>query len=127
LDYIASQKPFMAKRYLANYLRAYRKSSGLTQAEAAYVIGINRSELWHYETGRREPSLRVVIALQVLYRIPIWRLFAGIYQMGVLATKRRLRALEATLHKQNSTKTSKQLTQKLGWISGRLNMSPALL
>jgi DNA-binding XRE family transcriptional regulator len=118
----------MAKRYLPNYLRAYRKNSGLTQAEAAYVVGINRSDLWHYETGRREPSLRVVIALQVLYRIPIWKLFAGVYQAGVWATKRRLRVLEGKLLMQSSMKTSKQLTQKLAWISGRLNMPlPALV
>jgi len=86
------------------------------------VIGINRSDLWHYETSRREPSLRVVIAIQVLYRIPIWRLFAGIYQAGAQATKRRLRALEGKLLKQTSTRKSKQLRQKLAWISGRLNM-----
>jgi transcriptional regulator with XRE-family HTH domain len=112
----------MAKRYLTNYLRAYRKSSGLTQAEAAFVVGINRSDLWHYETDRREPSLRVVIALQVLYRIPIWKLFAGVYQAGVAATKRRLRALEGKLLKETSSRRSKMLIQKLAWISGRLNM-----
>ncbi len=118
----------MAKRYLTNYLRAYRKSSGLTQAEAAFVVGINRSDLWHYETDRREPSLRVVIALQVLYRIPIWKLFARVYQAGVSATRRRLRALESKLLNETSPRRSKMITQKLAWISGRLNMSlPALL
>ncbi len=118
----------MAKRYLANYLRAYRKSSGLTQAEVAFVVGINRTDLWHYETGRREPSLRVLIALQVLYRIPIWRLFAGVYQAGVGATKRRLRALQGKLLMPSSAKQSKQRAQKLAWISARLNLpSPALL
>jgi transcriptional regulator with XRE-family HTH domain len=118
----------MAKRYLTNYLRAYRKSSGLTQAEAAFVVGINRSDLWHYETDRREPSLRVVIALQVLYRIPIWKLFAGVYQAAVQATRRRLRALEGKLLKEASTRQSKMLTQKLTWIAGRLIVPlPALL
>src|SRR3982074_3411058 len=116
----------MAKRYLANYLRVYRKSSGLTQAEAAYVVGINRTDLWHYETGRREPSLRVLIALQVLYRIPIWRLFAGVYQAGVSATKHRMRALRDKLLKPTSPNMSKQQAQKLAWISAGLDVpSPA--
>jgi len=118
----------MAKRYLANYLRAYRKSSGLTQAEVAFVVGINRTDLWYYETGRREPSLRVLIAFQALYHIPIWRLFAGVYLDGVGATKRRLRALRGKLLACTSTKQSRQRAQKLAWISARLNLpSPALL
>jgi len=118
----------MAKRYLANYLRAYRKSSGLTQAEVAFVVGINQSDLCHYETGRREPSLSVVIALHVLYRIPIWKLFAGVYQAGVWATQRRLLALRGKLLMPTSASRSKQHAQKLAWISSRLNLpSPALL
>jgi transcriptional regulator with XRE-family HTH domain len=118
----------MAKRYLANYLRAYRKSSGLTQAEVAFVVGINQSDLCHYETGRREPSLRVVIALHVLYRIPIWKLFAGVYQAGVGETKRRMRALQGKLLTPNSSSRSKHQAQKLAWISDRLNLPlPALL
>ena len=112
----------MATRLLANYLRTYRKNAGLTQQEAAYVVGINRSDLWFYETGRREPSLRVVIALLELYRMPIWKLYAGIYQECVLSTDRRLQILQRSLLKQSPTKKPRQRSHKLGWISARLNL-----
>ena len=69
----------MTTQFLPTYLRTYRKRTGLTQAEVSYVVGINRSDLWLFETSQREPSLRVLLALQVLYRIPIRKLFIGLF------------------------------------------------
>ncbi len=69
----------LTTQFLPTYLRTYRKRTGLTQTEVAYVVGINRSDLWLFETSRREPSLRVLLALQVLYRIPIRKLFMGLF------------------------------------------------
>lgn len=117
----------MAKRYLPNYLRTYRKSSGLTQTEVAFVIGVNRTDLWQYETARREPSLSVVIALVVLYRIPLLKLFAGIYQATVQVTARRLLSLRSKLLLNTHPRKSKLHIQKLAWVSTRLNLAlPAL-
>ena len=94
----------------------------------AYVVGINRSDLWHYETSRREPSLRVLLALQILYRIPLRKLFAGIFLQCRLSTLSRLRRLRARLVTAGKHKKARLYTQKLGWVSMRLGVSlPALL
>ncbi len=118
----------MTAQFLPTYLRTYRKHTGLTQTEVAYVLGINRSDLWQYETSRREPSLRVLLALQILYRIPLRKLFAGIFIQCRLSTLSRLRRLRARLVTAAKYKKSRLYTQKLGWVSMRLGLSsPASL
>jgi len=114
-------------QYLPTYLRTYRKHTGLTQTEVAYVVGINRSDLWQYETSRREPSLRVLLALQILYRMPLRKLFAGIFLQCRRATLQRLRRLRARLVAAGKRRKSRLHAQKLGWLSMRLCApSPAL-
>ena len=118
----------MTAQFLPTYLRTYRKHTGLTQTEVAYVLGINRSDLWQYETSRREPSLRVLLALQVLYRMPLRKLFAGIFIQCRGATLQRLRRLRARLVTDGKHKRSRLRAQKLDWVSMRLGLSsPALL
>jgi transcriptional regulator with XRE-family HTH domain len=113
----------LAPAFLPIYLRTYRKRTGLTQAEVAYVVGISRSDLWRYETSRREPSLRVLLALQVLYRIPIRKLFAGLFLQCRGTTLRRLRFLRAELLANGNHKKSRLHSQKMGWIALRLGLS----
>ena len=118
----------MTPPFLPTYLRTYRKRAGLTQAEVAYVVGINRSDLWQYETSRSEPSLRVLLALQVLYRIPIRKLFAGLFLQCRGTTLRRLRLLQSQLVADGTSKKSRLYIQKMSWISLRLGLSsPAYL
>jgi transcriptional regulator with XRE-family HTH domain len=118
----------LTTQLLPTYLRTYRKHTGLTQTEVAYVLGINRSDLWQYETSRREPSLRVLLALQILYRIPLRKLFAGLFLQCRGATLSRLRRLRARLVTAGKHKKSRLYTQKLGWVSMRLGLSsPAFI
>ncbi len=118
----------MTSQYLPTYLRTYRKRTGLTQSEVAYIVGVNRSDLWQYEMSRREPSLRVLLALQILYRIPIRKLFVGLFLQCRQATLRRLRHLRTRLAATGEHKRSRLREQKLGWISMRLGLAaPASL
>jgi transcriptional regulator with XRE-family HTH domain len=107
----------LTTQFLPTYLRTYRKRTGLTQAEVSYVIGINRSDLWQFETSRREPSLRVLLALQVLYRIPIRKLFIGLFLHCRRKTLRRLQLLRRRLLADGKHKKSRLHIQKLGWMS----------
>jgi len=49
----------MAIVKLTSYLRVYRKKSGLTLREAAYLLGISDFALSRYETHVREVPVRV--------------------------------------------------------------------
>src|SRR5712691_9722081 len=103
--------------------RTYPNRPGLTQTEVSYVVGINRSDLWQYETSRREPSLRVLLALQVLYRIPIRKLFIGLFLHCRRSTLRRLQLLRRRLLADGKNKKTRLYIQKLGWMSMCLGLS----
>ena len=68
-------------RRLNNYLRTYRKRSGLTQDEVALLLGAKSgTKVSRYERFRRRPTIETVFAYEVLFRTPSRELFAGLYR-----------------------------------------------
>ena len=52
----------------------YRVKAGLTQKEAAALIGVNDYQLGNYETNRSEPNLEVLKKMSQTYRVSIDRM-----------------------------------------------------
>ena len=52
-------------------LKKYRTRSGLTQKEAAEIIGINSYQLGNYETNRSEPSIKILKGMSQAYQTSI--------------------------------------------------------
>lgn len=46
-------------------LKEKRIQKGLTQAQLGRLVGVSYRTIYQYETGRREPSLKVLRALAV--------------------------------------------------------------
>src|SRR2546429_9576493 len=68
----------MATHKLENYLRTYRKRSGLTQREVAFLVGCrNGAQVSRYEKRRRLPPLRTALACEAAFGVPVAELFAG--------------------------------------------------
>lgn len=77
-----------------NRLWYYRKRMGLTQRQAAEIIGnLGIVDLSHLEHGHRIPSFATALKLELLYRTPVSYLFPEFYG----ALKRTLRKREDTL------------------------------
>lgn len=55
--------------YLAARLKNLRTQKGLTQTQAAHVIGVTRSVISLYENEMRQSSPDVIIALSRLYGV----------------------------------------------------------
>ena len=90
----------MSPPHIHNTLRTERKRSGLSQKEAAQLLGLNTStQLSRYEHNHREPSLKAALTLQAIYRVPIHELFAGLYLEIQSHVERRATQLHATLPK----------------------------
>ena len=53
----------MAKQYKPNYLRAWRKLAGLTQAALAAKAGISQKQISLIENSKSGPSVPLLIAL----------------------------------------------------------------
>jgi len=69
---------------LPNYLLTNRKLLALSQAEVAFLLGVNGpskgSTVSRDETHSREPGLRAVLAYELIYGKPARELFAGVYE-----------------------------------------------
>ena len=52
-------------------LKRYRTRKGLTQKEAAEIIGINAYQLGNYETNRSEPSIKILKGMSQAYQTSI--------------------------------------------------------
>src|SRR5713226_2588747 len=88
----------MATHKLENYLRTYRKRSGLTQREVAFLLGCrNGAQVSRYEKRRRVPPLGMALACEAAFGVPVSELFAGIREIAGKEIGKRLLALKLKL------------------------------
>src|SRR2546422_11698867 len=88
----------MARRELKNYLRAYRKRSGLAQGDVSYLVKARTKGEWsRYERSMRQPSLRTAFACEEALGVPVTRLFAGLRKSVGDETIERMQRLESRL------------------------------
>ncbi len=81
-----------------NHLRRYRKRGKFTQAELAYLLGIeNGVAVSRYETLTCTPSLPTAVAYEVLFDIPVCELFPMLYRTAETDIFARVRQLLETL------------------------------
>src|ERR1700687_88267 len=111
----------MATPRLENYLRTYRKKSGLTQQEVGYLLGRETgAQVSRYEKRHRLPPLETALAYEEIFGVPVGELFAGVRQSVGRDIKKRRVALRAGLQ----TKTPKpsharMAAHKLHWLDDR--------
>jgi len=87
-------------RKLPNYLRTYRKRSGFTQDEMAFLLGCRSgAKVSRYEHNKRQPNPQSVFAYNVIFQVPTEELFAGIYQQVERNTLKRIKSLTRRLEK----------------------------
>ena len=56
---------------LGKRFKKYRQKSGLTQKEAAELIGINSYQLGNYETNISEPSIAILKGMSKAYKVSV--------------------------------------------------------
>ena len=54
-----------------------RRKKKLNQLEVARALNISREALSHYETGKREPSLRMLVEMSKYFNVSIHYLITG--------------------------------------------------
>ncbi len=67
------------KKKLDCYLRPYRRRWGLTQKELAYLFGSKSSTVSRVEHQKRQPSLTVAFACQIIFGTAPIELFPGLF------------------------------------------------
>jgi len=115
----------MAAQHLANYLKTYRKKSGLTQCEVAFLLGWKHGEqLLRYEKHHRVPTLQVALACEAIFKAPVAELFAGTNDSVVRETGARIATLAAELRKKGlQGKQARYAERKLSWLASNHDRS----
>src|SRR2546426_6173483 len=108
----------MTSHKLPNYLRAYRKRSGLSQSEVAYLLGCkNGNQVSRYERRTHMPPLHTALAFQAALDTPLSELYAGTYESAANQVRRRAQTLAVELQTR-TPKRGRNLTQyKLQWLA----------
>jgi len=116
----------MATHKLENYLRTYRKRSGLTQREVAFLVGCrNGAQVSRYEKRRRLPPLRTALACEAAFGVPVSVLFAGLRDVAGQAVGERMLALKSKLETGAAQGRDARLSaHKLRWLAERRPLPP---
>src|SRR5437660_4954901 len=108
----------MASSRLDNYLRTYRKRSGLTQNDIAFLLGRkSAAQISRYERRRSVPSLRTAFACCSILGICAEKLFSGVQQKGALATARRIDKLLSAFENGGQSRSTNAHKRKVRWLN----------
>jgi transcriptional regulator with XRE-family HTH domain len=104
-----------------NYLKAYRKKSGLSQRDLAKLLGYkDAGQVSRHERAASNPPLAVALAYELIFRVPIGSLFAGMRTEVVREVEAKLKGMKTALENLNVRPANASLVaQKLAWLSRR--------
>lgn len=86
-----------------NYLQSYRKRIGISSKDMAYLIGMDTGNLSKMETGKREPSLLVIISYYLILNIPIHNLFKNEFKETISSCMRNAISLKDSMLERMTT------------------------
>lgn len=105
---------------LADYLKAYRKRSGLSQEELAFLFGAETDSIvWLYEHGIRTPGLKNLVTYEYIFQVSSRELFAGIYEKVGKDTDARVKKLLTRINRKSPTSGSSRKIVFLNAILSR--------
>jgi transcriptional regulator with XRE-family HTH domain len=105
-------------RKLPNYLRMYRKRSGLSQDETALLLGYpNGQQVSRYERFARQPSLENILAYEAVFGVPVRELLGGAYEKEVSAIQERARLLKEHLEQEKPDRKNSRKLELLRTIT----------
>ena len=89
---------------LDSYIRMYRKQTGLTHDEIAFLCGaMCGSSVARHETGERLPVLRTALMYEFILGATISELYEGLFHDARKAVRDRARGLCASLERKPKT------------------------
>jgi DNA-binding XRE family transcriptional regulator len=113
--------PKKLDRRLSNYIRIHRRNAGLSQGELGRVLGYRDEEtVGRHERFHATPPLEIAISYEIVFRIPIADLFAGLRDVTEMKIEASLVQLEEQLGRRSALDRNALATaRKLTWLSRR--------
>ena len=108
------------KRRLPNYIRVHRRRTGLSQRELSEVLGFREESVARHEQFDAAPDLLIALGYEIIFRVPMSELFAGLRDEVAVEVETRLTALEQRLGQRSARDRDANATaRKLLWFSER--------
>jgi transcriptional regulator with XRE-family HTH domain len=112
----------MPPRKLDNYLFSYRKRSGLTQGEVAFVLRCgDRRHVSRYEKRVHIPSLATALACEAVFGVPVSKLFAGLRGRAGKEVGKQLLVLKSELEARSGKPREARRTACSSCFCGRIS------
>jgi transcriptional regulator with XRE-family HTH domain len=104
-----------------NYLRTHRKKSGLSQKDLGKLLGYDDpGQVSRHERAVRIPPLRTAIAYEVIFRVPVAVIFAGMSDAIAREVEAKLKRMSASLHNASQIGRNANLNaHKIAWLAER--------
>ena len=65
----------MCRTHIGQHIRQYREASGMSQLDLAVELGIEQSNISHYECGIRTPNIELLIKIADVFGLKLWAFF----------------------------------------------------
>ena len=110
---------------LENYLRTYRKRSGLSQDDVGFLLGCqNGTKVSMYERSARKPSVENLFAYEVVFGASARELFAGAYHKVQKKISKRAQLLTRKLNRATPNSMATRKLQILKAITSGSEIGP---
>jgi transcriptional regulator with XRE-family HTH domain len=116
----------MKYQAVGNYLKSHRKKSGLSLADVGKLLGYkDPGPVSRHERGAMIPPLAAALAYEVVYRVPVAAIFAGMRDAIARDVEMKLKEMGAMLGSRNALdRNANLIAQKLSWVTERQKAQP---
>jgi DNA-binding XRE family transcriptional regulator len=117
-----------SEKRLPNYIRIHRRRVGLSQREMSEILGFRIESVARHEQFHATPDLQIAIGYELIFRIPVSELFAGLRDEVATDIEAKLRQLEEQLGQRSARDRDANVTaRKLAWLSKRRDIHHELV
>jgi len=110
-------------RPLPNYIRVHRRRAGLSQRELGQLLGFRVESVARHEQFNATPALEIAIGYEIIFRIAVSELFAGLRDEIATDIETKLALLEEQLGRRSAVgRQANETARKLQWLSERRNV-----
>lgn len=111
----------MSKKIVGNYLRAHRRTRGLSQRELALLVGYkNEWQVSRHELSKTVPPLTIALAYEVVFEVPAAELFTEVRSVATAMVALNVAALRAALERETAKQPLGRMAgHKLKWLRER--------
>jgi DNA-binding XRE family transcriptional regulator len=113
--------------HLANYIRIHRARTGMSQGELGQLLGYRDAEtVARHERFAAVPPLEIAIGYEIVFRVPVAEIFAGLRSQIEVRVETSLTEFEEQLGQRSARDRHAHATaRKLIWLKDRKNTSTA--